>query len=138
MNTYSLIVYGEAIPKGSTRAFVVNGKAVTTNANKKTKDWQTLISMAAQEKKPDKPIECAVDIAIIFYLPRPKSVSKKKRPLPTVKPDLDKLIRCVLDALTGIYFGDDSQVTDIQAIKRYGDTPRVEIFVSEEGDGEGE
>lgn len=131
--TYSIIVYGEAIPKGSTRAFVINGKAVTTNANKRTKDWQTLVSMAAQEKRPDKPIAGAVDILINFYLPRPKSVSMKKRPLPTVKPDLDKLIRCILDSLTGIYFKDDSQVTDIQAIKRYGDTPRVEIFVKEAG-----
>ena len=128
-----IIVYGEPIPKGSTRAFVVNGKAVTTNANKRTKDWQTLVSMAAQEKRPDKPIEGAVDIMLNFYLPRPKSVTKKKRPLPTVKPDIDKLIRCVLDALTGIYFTDDAQVTDIQAIKRYGDTPRVEIFVKGEG-----
>ena len=129
MNTYSFIVYGEAIPKGSTRAFVVNGKAVTTNANKKTKDWQTLVSMAAQEKKPDKPIDGAVDVSINFYLPRPKSVSVKKRPYPIVKPDIDKLIRCILDALTGIYFLDDAQVCEIKALKRYGDTPRVEIFV---------
>ena len=135
-NTYSFIVYGEAIPKGSTRAFVVNGKAVTTNANIRTKDWQTLISMAAQQKKPDKPIEGAVDILLNFYLPRPKSVSEKKRPLPIVKPDLDKLIRCVLDSLTGIYFLDDAQVCKVEALKRYGDTPRVEIFVAgQEGEG---
>ena len=136
MNTYSFIVYGEAIPKGSTRAFVVNGKAVTTNANKRTKDWQTLVSMAAQERKPDKPIVGAVDILLNFYLPRPKSVSEKKRPLPIVKPDIDKLIRCILDALTGIYFTDDAQVCEVRALKRYGDTPRVEIFVaSQEGEG---
>ena len=133
-NTYSFIVYGEAIPKGSTRAFVVNGKAITTNANKRTKDWQTLVSMAAQEKKPDKPIGGAVDILLNFYLPRPKSVSEKKRPLPIVKPDLDKLLRCLLDALTGIYFLDDAQVCDIKTSKRYGETPRVEIFV-QEGEG---
>jgi crossover junction endodeoxyribonuclease RusA len=124
------VVYGEAIPKGSTRAFVVNGRAVTTNANKRTKDWQTLVSMAAQERRPDKPIEGAVDILINFYLPRPKSVSEKKRPLPIVRPDLDKLIRCVLDSLTGIYFKDDAQVCEIKAIKRYDETPRVEIFVA--------
>ena len=135
-NTYSFIVYGEAIPKGSTRAFVVNGKAVTTNANIRTKDWQTLISMAAQQKKPDKPIEGAVDILLNFYLPRPKCFSYKKRPLPIVKPDLDKLIRCVLDSLTGIYFLDDAQVCKVEALKRYGDTPRVEIFVAgQEGEG---
>ena len=131
-----LTVYGEAIPKGSTRAFVVNGKAITTNANKRTKDWQTLVSLAAQEQKPERPLDGAVDIVMFFYLPRPKSVSPKKRPFPTVKPDLDKLQRCILDSLTGIYFIDDAQVCDIQTSKRYADdgAPRVEIYIKERED----
>jgi Holliday junction resolvase RusA-like endonuclease len=125
-------VYGEPIPKGSTRAFVVNGKAVTTNANKKTKDWQLLVAMAAQEYRPNKLMEDAVGLQLTFTMPRPRSISVKKRPLPTVKPDLDKLIRCILDALTGIMFIDDSQVTEIKAVKHYDDgdgAPGVEVII---------
>ena len=129
INTYSIIVYGEAIPKGSTRAFVINGKAVTTNANKRTKDWQTLVSMAAQEKKPDKPIDGAVDILLNFYLPRPKghygtgkNAGKLRESAPdfhVTKPDTDKLARAVKDGLTGVVYGDDSQVTQLIAVKWY-------------------
>ena len=125
-------VYGEPIPKGSTRAFVVNGKAVTTNANKNTKGWQTLISLVAQEHRPAELIDKAVGLQLTFIMTRPKSVSINKRPLPTVKPDLDKLIRCVLDALTGIIFVDDSQVTELKALKQYNDSdyaPGVEIII---------
>ena len=66
-----------------------------------------------------------------FYLPRPSSVSVKRRPLPIVPPDVDKLARACLDGLgqgfdtgkvgDGILFGDDSQVTELVARKFYAD-----------------
>jgi crossover junction endodeoxyribonuclease RusA len=114
---FTLRVYGEPIPKGSTRAFVVGDRAVTTNANAKTKNWQNLISLAAQELTPDM-IEGAVSMSVSFYLTRPKSV---KRQYHTVRPDLDKLLRCVLDSLTGIVFKDDSQVVVIAVEKSYAE-----------------
>ena len=50
---------------------------------------------------------------------RPKTVKVRKRPLPIVKPDLDKLVRSVLDALSGVVFADDAQVTGLLTVKRY-------------------
>lgn len=58
-----------------------------------------------------------VHICVDFALSRPKTVT---RGVPTVPPDLDKLIRAVLDALTGVAYRDDSQVTLILASKVYG------------------
>ena len=66
-----------------------------------------------------------------FYLPRPSSVSLKKRALPIVPPDLDKLLRSTLDGIgqgvetgkvgDGMTWGDDSQVVEIFARKYYAD-----------------
>ena len=125
----SFTVRGEAKPKGSTRAFVVAGKAITTSANKNTKEWQHLVAAAAQEHAPEKLYDEAVAVSMNFYLRRPASVSEKKRPYPTVKPDSDKLIRTVLDSLKGIIYSDDAKVVMIFATKEYGDPPRVEITV---------
>jgi crossover junction endodeoxyribonuclease RusA len=65
-----------------------------------------------------------VRITIIFIMPRPKTV---KRPYPTVAPDLDKLVRGVLDGLTGIAYEDDAQVIEIHAHKVYGSSSGAEI-----------
>jgi Holliday junction resolvase RusA-like endonuclease len=73
-----------------------------------------------------KPVEGAIGIEIVFRVKRPKTV---KRDLPTVAPDLDKYIRGVLDALTGIAYLDDSQVIDIKAEKVYSDTPGADIKI---------
>jgi Holliday junction resolvase RusA-like endonuclease len=55
---------------------------------------------------------------------KPKTV---KRLHPTVPPDLDKLIRAVLDAMTAIAYLDDGQVTEINAVKVYGGAPFLEV-----------
>lgn len=44
---------------------------------------------------------------------------------PTMKPDCDNIAKIVLDALNGLAFHDDSQITDLQVCKRYSIQPRV-------------
>lgn len=61
-------------------------------------------------------IDGPVSMQLTFRLTAPKSV---RREHPTVRPDLDKLVRAVLDALTGLAYKDDSQVVSIQASKTY-------------------
>ncbi len=141
-------VYGEAVAKGSTRAFPLmrGGKPVlgpggrpvtiTTADNPKTKDWQTLVSLSAQRFGPEVLLDGPVAIELFFYLRRPKSLTPKKRPYPTVKPDLDKLIRAIGDGLKGKIYSEDARIVKIVATKLYaefGDTPRVEIRVGEYG-----
>lgn len=53
-----------------------------------------------------------------------------KRPM-TKRPDVDKLGRAVLDALTGIVWRDDCQVIGLQLVKGYGRDSRVEVMVEE-------
>ena len=144
----SFIVFGVAVPKGSTRAFVIKPKtggpmrAVTTAANPKTRGWQDLIAHAAsqelQRRQQDGTtliFDGSVSLELIFYLPRPLALLTKSKAAKAIahvrKPDLDKLVRCA-DALTGVLWRDDAQVTDLIARKRYvseGEFPRAEITV---------
>ena len=65
-----------------------------------------------------------------FQLRRPRTV---RREYPTVPPDLDKLIRAVLDSLSGIAYIDDSQVVEIIARKSYAEEPGLDISISPYG-----
>lgn len=51
------------------------------------------------------------------------------------RPDLDKLLRGLLDALTGVAFRDDAQVSDIDACKVYADSAGVLLHVGPLGEG---
>lgn len=123
-------VPGIPAPKGSARAFFVKNlnRAVITNANAKTKPWEQAIraeAHAAEGIAGCAPHTAAVRVTATFYFPRPKGHFGAKGLKPaaprenTKKPDLDKLARALLDALTGIAFVDDSQVIDLRVEKRY-------------------
>jgi crossover junction endodeoxyribonuclease RusA len=127
-NTISFLVHGLPAPQGSTRSWVVNGRPVITSAAKGLSTWRRLVADVAQRYAPDEPWEGPVGIDLQFGLPKPKSAPKKRRVWPDKRPDLDKLTRAVLDALTYVVFADDSQVVQIRATKDYG-APGVTIEV---------
>lgn len=116
----SFQVHGLPVPQGSTRSWVVNGKPVITSAAKGLSTWRRLVSDVAQRYAPEEPWEGPVGIELHFGIPKPKSAPKRKRVWPDKRPDLDKLIRAVFDALTCVIFADDSQVVDVRATKDYG------------------
>lgn len=63
-----------------------------------------------------------------FALPRPRSRPKRDH-WPDRRPDLDKLGRALLDALTGIVFLDDAQVVALDPTKEYAGMPGVNVSV---------
>ena len=65
----------------------------------------------------------------MFYLDRPSSVSKGKRPYPIVPPDTDKLLRAVGDSLSGVVYEDDSQIIRVLAWKTYADNREPGAFI---------
>ena len=134
-------VTGHPQPKGSTRAFVPKGwtRPVITGANPKSKPWEEAIHDAAcSEISVASPVtgHSAFRVRLRFVMPRPKRLRADIRisQLHLVRPDLDKLCRCVCDALTGVAWRDDSQVTALWATKRYtrgGEEARVDITLTE-------
>lgn len=75
------------------------------------------------------PHEGAVTVFVVFSFDRPKyhmgmgknaHLVKESSPARLIsKPDEDKMVRAVLDGLTGVVFKDDAQVDIILAYKRY-------------------
>ena len=126
-----LIVHGDPVAKGSMRAFVPKNwsRAVVTAANPKSKQWETVIRKAAEEKWNTVSL-LPFRVVLRFVMKRPKKLVREHH---TVKPDIDKLTRCVLDALTSVVWKDDSQVICVRAYKRYADVdeePHVSITAS--------
>jgi crossover junction endodeoxyribonuclease RusA len=116
----SFVVLGVAQPKGSARAFVPKGwtRPIITSANKSLKGWETAVRDAIQQHAPGVWFEGAVVMRIHFELPRPKAVRWPAKPH-LKRPDLDKLVRGTLDAMTKVLWHDDSQVISITASKSY-------------------
>ena len=113
-----LHVQGLPVPQGSMRTFVVKGRPVVTSANKNLAGWRRLIADMAQGHLPA-PTDSPVVVDMTFSFPKPKS-SPKRRLYPDGRPDLDKCVRAVLDAITHILITDDSRVVGITARKVFG------------------
>ncbi len=131
----SFTVYGFAAGKGSTTAFYSpKQKRTFTHSPKSTQNWERLVKDVAQQHvSPDGLLDGPLQMQLRFYLPKPKSAPKTKRTWPDKKPDLDKLIRAVGDALTGVLYTDDARIVAVTASKDYDVAPRVEIVVGPVG-----
>lgn len=121
-----MFVEGIPVPQGSKTVF--NGRAV--DANKNLKPWRKAVTEHAKwVMGTDDLLEGPLVLSCAFMMPRPKS-APKSRVFPSVKPDLDKLIRSIGDSLSGVVFGDDAQVTRHDPVKVYvTENPGVHIFI---------
>jgi crossover junction endodeoxyribonuclease RusA len=128
--TLAFTVYGVAQSKGNMRAINLKGMKfpVVTESNRSAKSWQQLIAAEASHALQQLPaserglLPYGVRLTIAFYMPRPKKHAKRGVFVPhTVAPDIDKLERAVLDALTQVLYHDDKQVTEVIKGKYYAD-----------------
>ncbi len=139
--TLAFRVFGVAQPKGNMRAIHLRGMKfpIVTESNRNAKSWAQLVAEGANRAlgelpAADRNLLCAaVRVTVAFYLPRPKKYQKRGVPVAHLKaPDIDKLLRGILDALSHVVFLDDSQVVELLASKHYAevdDVPHVDIRV---------
>lgn len=115
MKPLRVFVAGQPVPKGSARAFVVRGRArITDAAGGPLKSWAAAVHGAAQDLMAGQlPLDGPVELSLEFTLRRPASHPKRARTWPTSKPDIDKLTRGVMDALTKVVYWDDAQVVTL-------------------------
>lgn len=127
----SFFVYGRPRSKGSLRAMTsrTTGRVIMIESgNKNLSAWMKAVKATAVEQWPHGPSREAISLEVRFDFQFPK----KKRVHHVVRPDLDKLLRAVLDSLTGIIYADDSQVTQCRISKGYALCSGVTISVREE------
>lgn len=116
-----VFVAGTPAPQGSKRYLGQRGgKAIAVESSKALPSWRADVRTAIEHHIDDrKPISGPVHIALEFVMPRPTSTPKRRTPAAVKRPDLDKLVRAILDAVGSAgAWGDDSQVTQIDASKR--------------------
>lgn len=141
---------GAPAPQGSKR-YVGNGRMIESSPH--VKPWRDKVRAKAQHAHNGPAIIGAVDVRIRFWMPRPTYHYGTGRNAGRIKPqyvdaehitkpDLDKLVRAVLDAITeerrvghvtrrGV-IRDDSQVVRLDPAKNYADRfAGIEVTVTE-------
>jgi Holliday junction resolvase RusA-like endonuclease len=93
-----------------------------------------------QRQAPGKLLLGPLRVDCYFYYGRPKSHYRTGRNAGILKDsaplwkangkDRDNCDKFVLDALTGVFFRDDSQICDGRIIKQYSEIPRTEIYIT--------
>jgi len=134
-------IFGVPQPQGSTRAFIPQGwtRPVITTDNTKLKPWRQELAQTKMIAMRECGAQLAargvpISITLTFYFDKPKS-EKKAAVHKVTKPDVDKLLRAVLDALTGIAYADDAQVCECRVAKSFGSPARLEVHVSTLAEG---
>ena len=119
---FSCFVAGIPRPAGSKTAIYAHDRIIlldgkTQLARQSHSAWRETVAVTVKaQAKHLGDLKGACKIKLEFVLRAPK---QKKHPEPIIRPDIDKLVRSVLDACTGILYYDDAQIVSLVATKRY-------------------
>jgi crossover junction endodeoxyribonuclease RusA len=122
-------VIGRPAPQGSKKS-IGNNRFI--ESSKFLPAWRNTVKQAAEDAVTIEgwaKVSGPVELEVMFYLDRPSSISRTKRPYPTVPPDCDKLLRAIGDSLTGVVYEDDAQICRVLAWKTYADTRPPGAFI---------
>jgi Holliday junction resolvase RusA-like endonuclease len=137
----SACVWGPAQSQGSKTAFIhphakrPNGSpvvVVTDSNDKALKSWRQELVDAMVRTKPDSPLNTAVAVSVIVYVPRPMAhyrtgehageLKANAAKVPAAGRDIDKVARAILDAgQIARWWTNDARVTDLRMRRRYDD-----------------
>lgn len=134
--TYEFEVPGKITGKGRPRVNSYTGIVYTPT---KTKDYETLVEQYFLLKYPRfKEIVGRAKVTITAYFEVPKSTKKSDKEnmlnniiSPTKKPDIDNIVKIVLDAMNKLAFKDDTQITKLEVEKIYGIEEKLQIKIEE-------
>ena len=142
MKEIKFTVFGEPKAKGRPRFFAAKvgpGKKpfVRTYTPKETVEAEQDVRVQSLKTRPKTLILGSISMTIDVYRKIPKSLSKTKiqdaedkKLLPISRPDWDNYGKLVCDALNGVYYKDDSQITEAIVRKFYSSSPRLEVTIS--------
>lgn len=137
------IVYGPPQGKGRPRANVIPTTSkyyVNMYTDSKTTSYEQSVAYSFYEQIGNvQPTDQNLKLSITAVFPIPKSQSQKIKEqmlagqiYPNKKPDIDNIVKIILDGLNKVLYQDDKQVIELSAKKQYGEIPCViveyEIF----------
>ena len=133
---YEFEIPGKIIGKGRPRLNSYTGAVYTPT---RTKDYENLVMQYFMIKYPKfKQLEGRVSVEIVANFEVPKSTKKQDKILmlenkinPIKKPDIDNIVKIILDAMNEIEFKDDTQITKLNVEKKYSETESVFVKIEE-------
>ena len=133
---YEFEVPGKVIGKGRPRLNSYTGVVYTPT---RTKDYESLVEQYFLLKYPRfKVLEGRIKINIIAYFSIPKTTKKadinemlENNISPTKKPDIDNIVKSILDSMNKFAFKDDNQITKLEVEKKYSIEDKVYVKIEE-------
>lgn len=130
-------VHGVPVPQGSKNAIRQGSRTLIVERGRATlRPWRGMIAGEAAAVLPA-PLGGPLAVRLGFRFTRPKShyrtgqyAGELRASAPeylSTRPDVDKLARAVLDALTGVAFLDDGQVAELTVAKVYAERAGVDV-----------
>ena len=133
---YEFEVPGKIIGKGRPRLNSYTGVVYTPT---RTKDYESLVEQYFLLKHPRfKVLEGRIKVSIIAYFSIPKTTKKadinemlENNISPTKKPDIDNIVKSILDSMNKFAFKDDNQITKLEVEKKYSIEDKVYVKIEE-------
>ncbi len=133
---YEFEVPGKVIGKGRPRLNSYTGVVYTPT---RTKDYESLVEQYFLLKYPRfKALEGRIKVNIIAYFSIPKTTKKsdinemlENNISPTKKPDIDNIVKSILDSMNKFAFKDDNQITKLEVEKKYALEDKVYVKIEE-------
>ena len=128
MEEITLEIPGTLVAQGRGRIVRIGQHARIADPAK-SREWKSYVRyLAAAAQVPGMPWAGPVRVGITMEIQRPKS-RKRGSYWVTTKPDLDNAAKGLLDALNGIFFHDDRQVSVLVATKTYSEESCTTVTV---------
>lgn len=121
--TKSYSIKGNPIPWA--RAGVYQNRFYDSQKNEKLLFSISLQSQHDEEPLFDKPMALIAN----FYMPIPQNKKNHKNKFHSSKPDLDNLLKFLLDAIKNVIIKDDRMINSITSSKKYDPEPRTEFII---------
>ena len=133
---YEFEVPRKVIGKGRPRLNSYTGVVYTPT---RTKDYEALVEQYFLLKYPRfKALEGRIKVNIIAYFSIPKTTKKsdinemlENNISPTKKPDIDNIVKAILDSMNKFAFKDDNQITKLEVEKKYAIEDQVYVKIEE-------
>ncbi|MGU3457282.1 RusA family crossover junction endodeoxyribonuclease [Brevundimonas sp. M1A4_2e] len=137
MTGLAFTIPGDPRGKGRPRATTIGGHA-RMFTDSKTASYENLVKLAASRALGGRaPLDCPLTVVVTVRMTPAASSSRKKRAsmlagemAPTKLPDLDNVVKAVLDGCNKVAFRDDALVVSLIARKRYAEVPGVDVEIS--------
>lgn len=136
MTGLAFTIPGDPRGKGRPRA-TIRGSHASLYTDAKTASYENLVKLAASHALGDRdPFDEALRIRVSVRMVPAASHSAKKRAamlsgeiMPTKLPDIDNVVKAVLDGCNKVAFRDDALIVSLIASKSYSATPGVDVVI---------